>query len=95
MLPTPGLSGGILRGAAGEGIFHRDQRHGGVLHEPGLDAARRHQMLDFCAACDGGTRQRERQREATAQRDRRGAAGQSMAVTNASPRAWRAVSLIR
>ena len=34
-----GLVGRVLRRAADEGIFHRDQRHGGVLHEPGLDAA--------------------------------------------------------
>ena len=43
-----GFVGRVLRGAAVEGIFHRDQRHGGILHEPGLDAARRHQMLDLC-----------------------------------------------
>ena len=34
-----GLVDRVLRGAAGEGIFHRDQRHGRVLHEPGFDAA--------------------------------------------------------
>ena len=34
-----GLVGRILGRAAAEGIFHRNQRHGGVLHEPGLDAA--------------------------------------------------------
>ena len=39
----------ILRRAAGKGIFHGDQRHGRVLHEPGLDAARRGQMLDLCS----------------------------------------------
>jgi len=43
-----GLVGRILRRAAAEGIFHRDQRYGGILHEPGLDAAGRDQMLDFC-----------------------------------------------
>ena len=43
-----GLVGRILRRAAAEGIFHRDQRHGGVLHEPGLDAAGRNQALDLC-----------------------------------------------
>ena len=42
-----GLAGGILRGAAAKGVFHRDQGHGGVLHEPGLDAAGGHQPLDF------------------------------------------------
>ena len=73
-----GFVRGILGGAAGEGIFHRHQRHGGILHEPGYDAARRHQPLDAgggmdprCAAdrkrgqCDG---QPERlQKFATAQ----------------------------
>ena len=43
-----GLVGRVLRGAAAEGIFHRDQGNGGVLHEPGLDAAGRNQALDFC-----------------------------------------------
>ena len=42
-----GLVGRVLRGAAGEGIFHRDQRNGGVLHEPGFDAAGRNQVLDL------------------------------------------------
>ena len=45
-IADPGLVGRILRGAAAKGIFHRDQRHGGILHEPGLDAAGRNQMLD-------------------------------------------------
>ena len=49
-----GLAGRILRRAAAEGKFHRDQRHGGVLHEPGFDAAGRNQMLDF----GGGVRRR-------------------------------------
>ncbi len=39
---------GVLGRAAGKGIFHRDQRHGCVLHEPGLDAAGRDQALDLC-----------------------------------------------
>ena len=43
-----GFAGRILRGAAAEGIFHRDQGHRGVLHEPGFDAARRHEALNFC-----------------------------------------------
>src|SRR5260370_7594772 len=43
-----GLVGGILGSAAAESVFHRDQRHGSVLHEPGLDASRRNQMLNFC-----------------------------------------------
>ena len=34
-----GFVGGVLRRAAGEGIFHRDQRHGGVLNQPGFNAA--------------------------------------------------------
>ena len=56
-----GLAGRVLGGAAGEGIFHRDQRHGGVLHEPGLDAAGRDQPLDLCgrmrrARCERGQR---------------------------------------
>ncbi len=42
-----GLAGRILAGAAAEGIFHRDQRHGRILHEPGFDAAGRHQALDL------------------------------------------------
>ena len=55
-----GLAGRVLRRAAAEGIFHRDQRHGGVLHEPGFDAARRNQVLDF----GRGVRRHRRQREA-------------------------------
>ena len=51
-----GLVGRVLRRAAAERIFHRDQRHGGVLHEPGLDAAGRHQTLDF----GGGVRRASR-----------------------------------
>ena len=46
-ITDPGLAGGILARTAAEGIFHRDQRHGGVLHKPGLDPARRDQMLDL------------------------------------------------
>ena len=42
-----GLVGRVLGRAAAERVFHRDQRHGGVLHEPGLDTARRNQMLDL------------------------------------------------
>lgn len=34
-----GLAGRILRRAAAEGVFHRNQRHGGVLHEPGFDTS--------------------------------------------------------
>ena len=34
-----GLALGILRGAAGKGKLHRDQRHGVILHQPGGDAA--------------------------------------------------------
>ncbi len=49
-----GLAGRVLGRAAAEGIFHRDQGHGGVLHEPGLDAAGRDQALDF----RGGMRRR-------------------------------------
>ncbi len=33
------LVGGILRRTSGEGKLQRDQRHGGVLNEPGFDAA--------------------------------------------------------
>jgi predicted Zn-dependent peptidase len=43
-----GLVGRVLARAAAEGIFHRHQRYGGVLHKPGLDAAGRDQMLDLC-----------------------------------------------
>ncbi len=61
-----GLVGGILRRAAAEGIFHRDQRHGGVLHEPGLDAAGRNQTLDLGRGVRRGRGQR-RQRDAGGQ----------------------------
>ena len=54
-----GLAGRVLRGAAAKGIFHRDQGHGGVLHEPGLDAAGRDQPLDL----RGRVRRRRRQRQ--------------------------------
>jgi hypothetical protein len=57
-IADPGLVGGILGGAAAEGIFHRNQRHGGVLHEPGLDAAGRNQVLDP----GRGVRRRQSQR---------------------------------
>ncbi len=40
-----GLVGRVLGGAAIKAEFHGDQRHGGVLHEPGFDAAGRHQPL--------------------------------------------------
>ena len=46
-IANAGLVGRILGRAAAEGIFHRDQRHGGILHEPGFDAFRRNQMLDL------------------------------------------------
>ncbi len=54
-----GLAGRVLAGAAAEGIFHRDQRHGRVLHEPGFDAAGRHQPLDL----GRGVRRRRCQRQ--------------------------------
>ncbi len=48
------LVGRVLGRAAAEGILHRNQRHGGVLHEPGLDASGRNQVLDL----GGGVRRR-------------------------------------
>ena len=42
-----GFARRVLGRAAAEGIFHRDQGYGGVLHEPGLDTAGRNQMLDL------------------------------------------------
>ena len=42
-----GFVGRVLRRAAANAKFHRNQRHGRVLHEPGLDAAGRNQMLDL------------------------------------------------
>ncbi len=50
------LVGRVLSRAARERIFHRHQRNGGVLNEPGLDTSRRHQMLDFrrCERRDRG-----------------------------------------
>ena len=56
-IADPGLVGRVLGRTASEGIFHRDQRHGGFLHEPGFDAARRNQVLDL------GGRMRRRCRE--------------------------------
>ena len=43
-----GFVGRILGRTAAEGVLHRDQWHGGILHEPGLDASRRNQMLYLC-----------------------------------------------
>jgi hypothetical protein len=63
-----GLARWVLGGAAAEGIFHRDQGHGGVLHEPGLDAAGRNQPLDLCC----GLRRRRRQRQQHGARDQAG-----------------------
>ena len=91
-----GLVVGILRRAAGKGIFHGDQRHGRVLDEPGLDAARRDQVLDLRRRLRGRDRGKREcrtggdgQREVTCREEREW-------VTNASPRAWRMlVSLIR
>ena len=54
-----GLAVRVLGGAAAEGIFHRDQGHGGVLHEPGFDTSRRDQPLNFCRS----VRRRRRQRQ--------------------------------
>ena len=54
-----GLAGRILARAAAEGILHRDHGDGGVLHEPGLDAAGRDQALDF----RGGMRRRRCQQQ--------------------------------
>ena len=84
-----GFAGRVLGRAAAEGIFHRDQRHGGVLHEPGLDAAGRNQTLDL----GRGLRWRRRQRrhgEAGSENESnapRANLGAKRLVTNASPRA--------
>ena len=34
-----GFVGRVLRRTAAERVLHRNQRHGGVLHEPSLDAS--------------------------------------------------------
>ena len=60
----PCLAGRVLRGAAGEGEVDGDQRHGRLVHQPGLDAARAHHALD------GGRRGRSRGRDHRQQRDR-------------------------
>jgi hypothetical protein len=39
-IADPGLTGRVLARTAVERVFHRDQRHGRVLHKPGLDASR-------------------------------------------------------
>ena len=41
------LAFGILGGTAAEGEIERDQRHGGIAHEPDFDAARAHHPLDL------------------------------------------------
>ncbi len=51
----------VLRGTAGKGEVHRDQGNGGVLHQPGLDAARRHDALDGGGVGAGQRRDGERQ----------------------------------
>ena len=94
-----GLVGRVLRRAAAEGIFHRDQRHGGVLHEPGLDAAGRNQMLDL----GGGVRRRRRpaavDRQARGERANAGEAPSVMMLNIAGHERFSsrfgAVSLIR
>ena len=89
-----GLVGRILRGAAAEGILHREQRHGRILHKPGLDASRRNQMLDFCGGVRGRRRQR-RHREAGSQHECRAArAGPEIVHERFSSR-FGAASLIR
>ena len=54
-----GLVRRILGGAAAEGVFHGDQRYGGVLNEPGLDATGRNQMLDLGRGLRGRRGQRQ------------------------------------
>ena len=66
-----GLVGRVLCGAAGEGVFHRDQRHGGVLHEPRLDSSGRHQLLDFGGGMGWRRCQRSHREQGAA--DQRGA----------------------
>ena len=49
-----GLLGRVLRGAAAEREFERDERHGVAFHEPGLKAGRRRDPLHmFGAGGDG------------------------------------------
>jgi len=47
-------------------IFHRNQRHGGVLHEPGLDAAGVTPGAGFLPAASDGADVKGRYREASA-----------------------------
>src|SRR5579883_122706 len=47
------LAGRVLRRAALEGEFDRDQRHGVVFDQPSLDPARRDDLLDRHGARDG------------------------------------------
>jgi len=47
MFADAGLVCGVLRGAAGESVFHRQQRHGRVLHETTPQCRRRYHALDF------------------------------------------------
>jgi hypothetical protein len=61
-----GFSGRILIGAALERELHRDQRHGRLAHQPGLDASRAHHPLDL------GRRLRLRREHKQRARDHRG-----------------------
>jgi hypothetical protein len=86
-----GLVGGVLRCTALEGIFHRDHRHGGILHEPGFDAAGRDQMLDpgrGARGCGKGQRCGERKNQ------RRAAGELEMDHERFSSRLAAAVSLV-
>ena len=68
-----GLAVRILHGAAVHGEFHRDQRHGRILHEPGLDAAGRNQVLDLGGGVRGAGHHRREATQTPATRARRGA----------------------
>ena len=48
-----GLVGRVLVGAAAEGELDRDQRQRGLVHQPGLDAARADDALDLGGAGSG------------------------------------------
>ena len=47
-------AGRVLRGAAGQRKFHRDERHGIIFDQPGLDAALQNENLHARGACSFG-----------------------------------------
>ncbi len=94
MLATPGLSGGVLVGAAAKGEFDGDQRQRVIAHQPGLDAARAHHPLDGHGPRRGSAQARARAPATRAIRARDPARRMKAdAFTSVSPRAG--VSLTR